>query len=131
MAFTFDDTLATDRDYIRFYVGDTVENSGPRPKAGNTNFSDALIAAVLSSEGHRVATVAALFEALSNEWARHKTAEREGEVSVDTKEVADQYASLADEWRSKPNGGGGGKRSITAGVVSLDIATRGDDYPND
>jgi hypothetical protein len=130
MAFTFSDTLTTDHDWIRLKAGDTIENYGPRPFTGsNRNFSDALIAAILSDEGHKVATVAALFEILAAEWGANKMSEREGEASRDAKEVADYYLSLANEWRAKENGGGGSLNSISGGVVDLDIAARGDDYP--
>jgi hypothetical protein len=128
MAFSFDDTLLTDADWIRFYIGDTVLNSGPRPNSAARNFPNASIAAVLSDEGHKVAAVAALFEALSTEWARYNLSEREGEVNFDAKGTADYYAKLADEWRSKPDGGGSSKRSMVAGVVGLDIASKGDDW---
>jgi hypothetical protein len=76
-----------------------------------------------------VATVAALFEILAAEWGANKMSEREGEASRDAKEVADYYLSLANEWRAKENGGGGSLNSISGGVVDLDIAARGDDYP--
>lgn len=128
MAFSFDDTLATDTDWIRFYIGDTSLNSGPRPNSANRNYSNATITAVLSEEGHKVAAVAALFEALSAEWARYNLSERDDTVSMDATGTAEYYAKLADEWRGKPDGGGSSKRGLSAGVIGLDIASKGDDW---
>lgn len=131
MAFTFNDSLATDRDVIRSNIGDDIENKGPRPFNGSDrNFSDAYIAAILASEGNTTAATAKLFEVLTAQWASNKTVEREGEASRDAKEVADYYEKQANIWRAKPDGGGGGSDTITAGVIGLDIAARGDDWPD-
>lgn len=128
MSFSFDDTLATDRDWIRFWIGDTILDFGPRPNSAARNFSNETITAVLSEEGHRVATVAALFEALKSEWARYNLSEREGETNVDAKGMPEYYGRLANEWREKPDGGGGGTNSLSAGVIGLDIGSKGDDW---
>jgi hypothetical protein len=123
MAFTYD--LTTNRGKVRFNIADTVENSGPRPD--KRNFSDAEIDHLISTETDGNTAASALgFEILANEWAAYAIMEREGEVSFDAKEVADQYLEIANEWRNKPSGGTSG-RSISAGVITLDFMEKGDD----
>lgn len=123
MAFTYD--LTTNRGKVRFNIGDTVENSGPRPD--KRNFSDAEIDYLIDTEtdGNTAASALA-FEILASEWAAYALTEREGEVSFDAKEVSDQYLDIANEWRNKPGGGTGG-RSLSAGVLTLDFMEKGDD----
>lgn len=123
MAFTYD--LTTDRGVVRFNLGDTVENAGPRPD--KRNFSDAEIDYLIATETLGNTAAAALgFETLASEWAAYAIAEREGEVSFDAKEVIDKYFDLANYWRNKPDGGTGGG-SLTAGVLTLDFMEKGDD----
>lgn len=123
MAFTYD--LTTNKGIIRFNIGDTVENSGPRPD--KRNFSDEEIDYFLATETEgNVAASALAFEILANEWAAYTISEREGEIFFDAKEVSDQYLDIANEWRNKPGGGTGG-RSLSAGVLTLDFMEKGDD----
>lgn len=123
MAFTYD--LSTNRGKVRLNLGDTVENSGPRPD--KRNFSDVEIDHLISTEtaGNTAATAFG-FEILASEWAAYAIMEREGEVSFDAKAVSDQYTDIANEWRSKPDGGTGGG-SLQAGVLTLDFMEKGDD----
>jgi hypothetical protein len=123
MAFTYD--LTTNRGKVRLNIGDTVENSGPRPD--RRNFSDEEVDHFISTETEGItAATAFVFEILANEWAAYAISEKEGEVSFDAKEVSDQYLDIANEWRSKPGGGTGG-RSLGAGVLTLDFIEKGDD----
>lgn len=123
MAFTYD--LTTNRGKVRFNLGDTVENQGPRPD--KRNFTDAEIDYLIDTEtdGNTAATAYG-FEILASEWASYALAEREGETNFDAKEVSDQYIDIAQEWRNKPDGGTGGG-SISAGVLTLDFIEKGDD----
>lgn len=123
MAFTYD--LTTDRGKVRLNLGDTVENTGPRPD--KRNFTDAEIDHFIDTEteGNNAATASG-FETLSSEWASYRITEREGEVSFDGKEVSDNYLKLAKEWRSKPDGGDSGG-SLKAGVIIHDFMEKGDD----
>jgi hypothetical protein len=122
---TFTNDLTTNQGVVRLNLGDTVENSGPRPD--KRNFSDAEIDYLITTEtaGNTAATALG-FEILANEWAAYTIAEREGEVSFDAKEVSDQFLDIAQEWRSRPDGGTGG-RSLSAGVLTLDFMEKGDD----
>jgi len=127
MTFSFDESLSTDLDYIRHEIGDSISGAGPRPKRDNTNYTDERITALLGINSDRVsATIASLFEALAQEWARHNTNEREGDITQDAKQLPNFYLDLARLWRSKPDGG------ITDGVSSGVIAlTRVDAWTGD
>lgn len=123
MAFTND--LTTDRGVVRFNIGDTVENAGPRPD--KRNFSDVEIDYLVATEAAGTTAATALgFETLASEWGAYTLSERTGEGNFDAKEVSDQFFSLANYWRSKPNGGTGGG-SLVAGVLTLDFMEKGDD----
>lgn len=123
MAFTYD--LTTNRGIVRFNLGDTVQNAGPRPD--KRNFTDAEIDYLIATEtdGNTAATALGL-EILASEWAAYNLSEREGEVTYDAKGLADFYRKLANEWRNKPDGGTGGG-SLSAGVLTLDFMEKGDD----
>lgn len=122
MAFTYKDALSTNRDKVRFHIGDTQEDEGPRPD--KRNFSDNEIAFALSTEDDRVnGAVAYLLEILANEWTAYAIQEREGEVSMDAKEVAKNYRAQAAFWRKKAGGADEAERST--GLVTL---TREDAY---
>ena len=123
MAFTYD--LTTNRGVVRLNLGDTVENSGPRPD--KRNFTDAEIDYLIATEtaGNTAATALG-FEILASEWAAYTISEREGETSFDAKAVSDQYLDIAQDWRNKPDGGTGG-RSLSAGVLTLDFMEKADD----
>lgn len=123
MAFTYN--LTTNLGKVRLNLGDTVENSGPRPD--KRNFADAEVEHFISTEtaGNTAATAFG-FEILASEWGSYAISEREGEVSFDAKEVSEQYLDIAQEWRNKPDGGTGG-RSLQAGVLTLDFMEKGDD----
>lgn len=121
----YDPNLATDLSYVRFKIGDTQENTGPEqggPRPDKRNFSDEEITAIITDEGHKVAAIAGLFEVLANEWSAWALSEKEGEVSIDAKAIADMYAKRAAFWRKKPNGSqADDPDTIIPGVVGLDL----------
>jgi hypothetical protein len=118
MAFTYSDALTANADIIRFNLGDTKEGAGPRPD--KTNFSDAEIAYLLSSEANNTAATARGFEVLAAEWTAFALSEREDNTQFDAKETADKFAKLADRWRAKPDGGNS-EMSLRAGALALDF----------
>ena len=98
MAFTYSDTLATDRDRVRFALGDVVENSGPRPD--DANFSDAEIAGLITNEGTWQRAVAAGLERLAREWTRHPTFKADG-LTLNRSDIAKGYREDAKNWRKE------------------------------
>ncbi len=122
MAFTYNEDFTTDRDQVRLKTGDTQADAGPRPD--KRNFSDAEIVQVLSEESAEVnGAIANIFEILANEWAAWAIQEREGEISMDAKEVAKTFRKQAAFWRAKPGGASEAERS-----PSLVTMTRVDSY---
>lgn len=124
MAFTYDITTALGK--VRFHLGDSTENKGPRPR--KNNFSDAEINYFLTEQSNSVIkSVAMGLEALANEWLSYSISEREGDVSYDAKGLAEQFAKMAKDWWAKPEDGSAGG-SLQAGVILMDFAEKGD-YP--
>jgi len=120
--FTYNDALSTNRDKVRLRTGDTQEDAGPRPDG--RNFSDAEVTFILSEESSQVnGAIAHTFEILSNEWAQAAIEEREGDVSFDAREVAENYRTQAGIWRQKP--GGASEAENSGALVTL---TRVDKY---
>ena len=97
MAFTYIGTLATDRDKARFYLGDTVENAGPRPADGN--YTDAEIDGLITAEGSWQRAVAAGFERLDADWTKYPTFKADG-LSLNRSDIAKGFRAQAAKWRA-------------------------------
>jgi hypothetical protein len=111
MAFTYLDTLATDRDKVRFHIQDTIEDEGRKPNNGN--FSDAEIDGLLTIEGSWQRAVAAGFEALASIWATESSfSVFNGQFTRNT--VGVQYQKLAELWRDKYGEGGSATEELDA-----------------
>lgn len=98
MAFTYLGTLTTDRDNVRFHLGDTEENAGPRP--ADANFTDAEIDGLIAAEGSWQRAVAAGFERLATEWTRYPSFKADG-LSLNRSDIARGYREQAAEWRKR------------------------------
>lgn len=121
MTFTYAGSLATDKEKVRFYIGDVTSGSGPLPADGN--FTDAEIDAIITLEGSWQRAVAACFERLANDWAKHVNFSADG-VSVSQSATAAHYREQAAKWRREAGSG-----AVTqAGVVAM---TRIDGYSSD
>jgi hypothetical protein len=92
--FTYTDTLLTDRDKVRFEIGDVVSGSGPRPHSGYTNFTDNEISAVVTREGSWGAAAAKLAEVLASEWTAAA-----GDVSM--ADYRENYTARAEYFRKR------------------------------
>ena len=130
MAFTYNDALATDRDRVRFALGDVTLNAGPRPADGN--FSDAEIAGLVTLEGSWQRAVGAAFERLAAEWTRYPNFATDG-LKVDRSDIAAGYQAQAKQWRKdfpRPVGvkvaGQITKDAYSDEVASDDVDTSGD-----
>lgn len=120
MAFTYTDTLLTDRDRVRFEIGDITSGSGPRPDS--TNFSDNEVSAIITAEGSWGAAAARLAEVLANSWAT-------AAGSVSMADYREDYTARAEYWRKRAQDlrkqyGGGRSTSQT-------VFTRIDGYSDD
>ena len=125
MAFTYSDALTTDASKVRLAIGDTVENTGPRPD--KRNFTDNEISYFLTVEDDRVnGAIAYAFEHLTSEWTAYALSEREGEAQFDAKAVAGEYRRQAELWRNKPGGAAEDDRSQIAVVLTRTDAYTGD-----
>lgn len=98
MAFTYLGTLATDRDKVRFHLGDTVEDTGPFP--GDSNLTDAEIDGMVDDEGTWQRAVAAGFERLAASWLRYPSFKADG-LSLNRSDIAKGYAEQAAQWRKQ------------------------------
>lgn len=100
MAFSYDEALTDNSDKVRFSLGDTERDKGPRPDG--RNFSDAEITHLLTAESDVVnAAIAFGFETLRDEWASFAVSEKEGDVSFDAKSVFEKFDKAAKQWRAK------------------------------
>ena len=123
MAFTYLGTLATNRDRVRFHIGDVTENSGPRP--ADANFSDAEIDALISDEGTWQRAVASCFERLAAEWTRYPNFKADG-LSLNRTDIAKGYREDAKTWRAEY---GAARPMRVAGQITKDAYS--DDIASD
>jgi hypothetical protein len=97
MTFTYSSNLETDLSLIRLYVGDSVENAGPRPDS--TNFSDEEVSALFGlAEGNVSVVVSQLFSILVAEWTKLAVSITIGPRREELWRVADMYKKRAQEW---------------------------------
>lgn len=97
MAVSYNEGLTDDISIIRFYVGDTVANAGPRP--GDKNYSDAEITALLGLRSNNTgAVISNLFDALASEWTKYATSITVGPRKEELYRISEMYAKKAREW---------------------------------
>ncbi len=125
MAITYQDTLTTDRDRVRFYIGDTVADSGPKP--GDGNFTDAEIAGLITLSGSWQRAVYAALIALASAWRRHPTFRTESGFAINNTDIAKGYQDQATEWARKY----GFPTTSASGTVGSTAPTRVDGYSTD
>ena len=119
MAFSYSDDLLSDKDRVRFAIGDTALSAGPKP--ADANFTDAEIAGLVSLEGTWQRAVAAAFENLASLWAKHVTFNADG-MQASQSDVAAGYRTSAAEWRLRYGG---------VAFAGSEPITRADGYSND
>lgn len=125
MTFTYAGSLATDKEKVRFHIGDTELDAGPLPE--DHNFSDEEITALITLEGNWQRATAACFEALANAWAKHANFSADG-VRVDQGKTADHYRERAKQWRRDA---GSGAVTQTGAVAMTRIDGYSDDVTNE
>ena len=116
MAFTYLGTLANDRDKVRFYLQDTVSESGPKPADGN--FTDDEIDGLITAEGNWQRAVAGGFETLATAWRRYPSFTADG-LQLARSDIAKGFDDQAEKWRKQhgtatsPRSGAAGSRAVT------------------
>lgn len=96
MAFTYLGTLATERDKVRFHLGDTASGGGPRP--ADANFTDEEVDGLITTEGGWERAVAAGFELLAAEWTRYPSFRETNGISLNRSDIAKGYRAQAEQW---------------------------------
>jgi hypothetical protein len=121
MTFTYVGTFATDLDYIRFKINDTVEGSGPKPNGAN--YTDEEIEGLLILEETAGCTIAALFENLSTIYAPSVDTVM-GPRSEKLSQKSAAFAKLAKTWRDEY---GSSTSGIVVGTLDFDVDEDEDD----
>jgi hypothetical protein len=124
MSFTYGRALTTDRDRVRFYIGDTTSGAGPLP--GSANFADEELDGLLTIEGAWQRTVAAAFERLAASWRSHPSFTADG-LQLARSDIANGFAEQAAKWR-KEHGSTAATVTTRAGSRAT---TRVDGYSSD
>jgi hypothetical protein len=98
MAFTYLGDLSTNRDKVRFFIGDKVPNGGPRP--GDGNYTDAEIDGALAVADSWHETVADLLDTLATEWVRYPSFQADN-FSISRSHIAKNFQGQAEAWRKQ------------------------------
>lgn len=107
MSFTYDETLDTDRDYLRSLLNDIVEDAGPFPE--NKNFQDEQLDKYLSRASSSVNRAYILCcQVLAAAWAKYARRVRGTSLEVDAKDAAEEWRKQAADARKSPVDGSAG-----------------------
>lgn len=117
--FTYDPTLIDKVSQVRFFIGDTVANAGPRANTSsdptNSNFADEEISAILDRESGNVdSTVAVFLDILATEWSALATSITVGPRKEELWRVSSRYQDQATEWRTNT---GLSNKAFSSGVI--------------
>jgi hypothetical protein len=121
--FQYSATLTHDRDKVRFYLRDTVQDAGPLPN--DANLQDEEIAALLALEGCWQRAVAAGFEALASAWRKYPNLESD-QFGLSRSHISRGYADDAARWREQWGFAGqplptdGRQRAYSMGYIRVD-----------
>ncbi len=99
MTFTYAGALATDKEKVRFEIGDTTVNAGPRPDS--SNYSDEEIAVILTEEGSVGRAAARLCEVLAREWSALAGSVKMADYSESLSDRAAYFAAQAADLRAR------------------------------
>lgn len=125
MTVTYDGSLSTDKDKVRFYLGDKVLEAGPRPD--DANFSDEELTGLITVEGTWERAVAAGFETLAAEWIRYPSFQADN-FAISRSHIAKNYQAQAEYWRKRH---GSTSLSDVFGSPGDSVITRVDAYSDD
>ncbi len=107
MAFNYSgDPTDSNLDWVRWRIGDTIENDGPRPRgstASNSNYSDDEVNAAVTEEGTKGKAAALLVEILATEWSMYAGSTRTADYQEANRQ-AEHYRKLGIDLRKKYGG---------------------------
>ena len=98
MSFTYNPALTTDLAKVRFFIGDMVSGSGPKPDG--TNFADDEITGTILLTGSWQKAVGQMLRLLSTLWASQAGSMSAGQLSESSSQ-ADAFRQMADAWDIK------------------------------
>jgi hypothetical protein len=100
MTFSYDATLATNRDYLRSLLGDTEPDAGPYPERGN--FTNELLDRFLTNGGsvNRAYILAARL--MATVWSNYAKRVTGTSMSVDATQVAEEWRRNAKDAATTP-----------------------------
>ena len=118
MSFSYyvDPASPQERDYVRFRIQDTVENSGPLP--GDRNFSDHELDMIITEEGSWQKAITACYEALAAAWMVNPSWSDDG-MSISQSHIGKNFSDLAAAWRNK-YGGSPGSSAFSRSMIRVD-----------
>ncbi len=87
-----------ERDRLRLYLDDTVEDKGPFPD--DRNFSDEELDDIIDYEGNLCRAQAHCLEVLASAWTRHPTFQGDG-ISISRSHIGRNYSQQAEALRKK------------------------------
>lgn len=98
MSFSYSSSLATDRDKVRFFIGDTVSGSGVKPSGAN--LSNEEIDALVTLAGSWQGAAALACRGLASSWMNEANSVKIGTYSVTYTDRAKMYTAKAQELES-------------------------------
>lgn len=106
MTVTYDETLDTDRDYLRSLLNDIDLDAGPFPE--NKNFQDEQLDKYLSTGGSVNGAYIICCQTLAGAWAKYARLVRGTSLEVDARNAAEEWRKQAAEARKNPVDGAAG-----------------------
>lgn len=107
--FSYDESLRTDRDYLRLLLGDTVVNAGPQPNG--KNFSDKEMDTFLTKAGSEINGAYILIcRILATHWTSFALTQVSKVGRMSAEQVADQWKKRAHEAMKVPITEASGKK---------------------
>ncbi len=129
---TYNDDLSTDRDKIRFFIGDKVYGKGPKPMIDDedpicTNFTDDELDGMIALSGSWEEAVANAYDTLAALWVPFPTYQADN-FAISRSHIARNFQEQAKLWRDTHGLAGGSYKFGAAGSRPI---TRVDAYSDD
>ena len=98
MSFSYSTALSTNRDKVRFFIGDTTSGSGVKPSSAN--FTDEELDGLITIGGSWQAAVALASRALASAWSNEANSKAIGSYKVTYTDRAKMYTEKALEFEA-------------------------------